>query len=156
MIPRLLTTAALVLALALGALVATTNGVSSQGADPASVVHAYITAVNSHNVDAVLAVYADDAVHEAIPAPPGAKSVYIGKAQIRQFYQQTVVNHDHLAVVGTLHVVGDKVMYTKRIASDRRIWPCTPTKPIGSASWRWPALSWSVCKYWYVRAVLRR
>ena len=118
MIPRLLITAALALALALSALVATTRGVSSQGTDPASVVQAYITAVNSHNVDAVLAVYADDAVHEVIPPPPGAQSVYIGKAQIRQFYQQTVVNHDHLEVVGTPQVVGDKVMYTKRIASD--------------------------------------
>ena len=118
MIPRLLITAALALALAVGALVATTRGVSSQGTDPASVVQAYIRAVNAHNVDAVLAVYADDAVHEVIPPPPGAQSVYIGKAQIRQFYQQTVVNHDHLEVVGTPHVVGDKVMYTKRIASD--------------------------------------
>ena len=118
MIPRLLITAALALALAVGALVATTRGVSSQGTDPASVVQAYIRAVNSHNVDAVLAVYADDAVHEVIPPPPGAQSVYIGKAQIRQFYQQTVVNHDHLEVVGTPQVVGDKVMYTKRIASD--------------------------------------
>jgi quercetin dioxygenase-like cupin family protein len=118
MIPRLLITAALALALALSALVATTRGVSSQGTDPASVVQAYIAAVNAHNVDAVLALYADDAVHEAIPAPPGAQSVYIGKAQIRQFYQQTVVNHDHLEVVGTPQVVGDKVMYTKRIASD--------------------------------------
>ena len=118
MISRLLTTAALALALALGALVATTRGVSSQGTDPASVVQAYIRAVNAHNVDAVLALYADDAVHEVIPPPPGAQSVYIGKAQIRQFYQQTVVNHDHLEVVGTPQVVGDKVMYTKRIASD--------------------------------------
>jgi quercetin dioxygenase-like cupin family protein len=118
MIPRLLITAALALALAVGALVATTRGVSSQGTAPASVVQAYIRAVNSHNVDAVLALYADDAVHEVIPPPAGARSIYIGKAQIRQFYQQTVVNHDHLEVVGTPHVVGDKAMYTKRIASD--------------------------------------
>ena len=114
MIPRLLITAAL----ALGVLLATTAGASSQPMDPASVVHAYIRAVNAHNVDAVLALYADDAVHEVMPPPPGATGVYIGKAQIRQFYQQTVVNHDHLTVVGTLHVVGNKVIYTKRIASD--------------------------------------
>jgi ketosteroid isomerase-like protein len=89
------------------------------------VVQAYIRAVNSHNVDAVLAVYADDAVHEVI-APDA--DVYIGKARIRQFYQQTAANHDHLAVVGTVHVVGDKVMYTKRIASDsfRRLGIATP------------------------------
>src|SRR5919198_592028 len=107
MIPRLLITAALALAPALSALVATTRGVSSQGTDPASVVQAYIRAVNSHNVDAVLAVYADDAVHEVMPPPPGATGVYIGKAQIREFYRQTAANHDHLAVVGTPQVVGD-------------------------------------------------
>ena len=105
MIPRLLITAAL----ALGVLLATTGGASSQPMDPASVVHAYIRAVNAHNVDAVLALYADDAVHEVMPPPPGATGVYIGKAQIRQFYQQTAANHDHLAVVGTLRVVGNKV-----------------------------------------------
>jgi quercetin dioxygenase-like cupin family protein len=96
--------------------------------DPAAVVQAYIRAVNAHNVDAVLALYANDAVHEVMPPPPGATGVYIGKAQIRQFYQQTAANHDHLAVVGTLRVVGNKVIYTKRITSDsfRRLGIATP------------------------------
>jgi hypothetical protein len=91
----------------------------AQTSDPAAVVEAYIAAANAHGVDAVLAVYAPDAVHVVMPPPPNSSGIYVGHDQIRTFYEGTVANNDHLEVVaGTLRVEGNTVTYVKRVGSD--------------------------------------
>ena len=93
---------------------------ATAGTDPAAVVEQYITATNAHDIDAVLALYAEDAAHVVLPPPPDHPTgVYVGREQIRTFYVPTAATHDHLEVVaGTLQVSGDTVTYVKRVASD--------------------------------------
>lgn len=51
----------------IAAVVLTTTACSSSSEDPESVLRAYEAARNSSDVDAVMALYADDAVHENHP-----------------------------------------------------------------------------------------
>jgi hypothetical protein len=109
-------------ALAVGVLLAATRGVSSQGPDALAVVREYIAAVNARNVTAVVALFADDAVHEVVLPVPGATGLSIGTGQIRLFYQQSAAQHAHLVLLGSPHVTtgasGDKVTFTVRMSSD--------------------------------------
>jgi hypothetical protein len=53
------------------------------------------------------------------PPPSHPTGVYVGREQIRTFYEPTAATHDHLEeVAGTLHVEGNTVTYVKRVASD--------------------------------------
>ena len=87
--------------------------------DPAAVVEAYAAAVNAGDLEGILALYANDAVHIALPTPDGSAGVCLGKEQFRLFYEQSVANRDRLAVVeDTLTVTGDRVTFVARLASD--------------------------------------
>jgi ketosteroid isomerase-like protein len=87
--------------------------------DPAAVVAAYVAAVNADDLEAILALYADDAVHMALPTPDGTAGICRGKEQFRLFYEQGVANRDRIEVEdGTLVVVGDRVTFGARLASD--------------------------------------
>ena len=92
---------------------------AAQGNDPAAVVEAYIAAVNAEDLAGILALYADDAVHVALPTADGSAGVCIGKEQFRLFYEQGIANKDELEVVdGTLTVAEDRVTFVARMASD--------------------------------------
>jgi uncharacterized protein (TIGR02246 family) len=85
---------------------------------PAAVVAAYAAAVNAGDLGAILALYADDAVHVALPAAEGS-GVRVGKEQFRLFYEQGIANGDRVEVVaGTLAVAGDRVAFVARLASE--------------------------------------
>jgi hypothetical protein len=84
----------------------------------AAVVAAYAAALNAGDVEGVLALHADDAVHVALPAGEGA-GVYLGKEQVRLFYEQGVANGDRLEVVdGTLEIAGGRATFAARVASE--------------------------------------
>ncbi len=86
--------------------------------DTAAVVQAYVAAVNAGDLEWILAMYATDAVHVALPAAEGS-GVCLGKEQVRLFYEQGVANGDHIEVVdGTLEAVGDRVTFLARLSSD--------------------------------------
>ncbi len=87
--------------------------------DPAAVVEAYAAAVNAGDLAAILALYADDAVHIALPTADGSAGVCLGKAQFRLWYQQSLANGERLEVVeDSLTVAGDRVTFLARLTSD--------------------------------------
>lgn len=85
---------------------------------PAAVVEDYVAAVNAGDLEAILALYADDAVHVALPAAEGS-GVCVGKAQFGLWYAQSVADRDRVEVVdGTLAVAGDRVTFLARLTSE--------------------------------------
>ncbi len=99
--------------------------------DPAAVVEAYAAAVNAGDLAAILALYADDAVHIALPTADGSAGVCLGKAQFRLWYQQSLANGERLEVVeDSLTVAGDRVTFLARLTSDP--W----RRKLGLGAWR--------------------
>jgi hypothetical protein len=87
--------------------------------DPAVVIMAYIAAVNAGDLEEILALYADDAVHIFLPTPDGSAGVCLGKAQFRMWYEQSLANGDRVEVEdGTLAVDGNQATFVARISSD--------------------------------------
>ena len=91
---------------------------AAQTDDRSAVVEAHAAAVNAGDLAGILALYADDAVHVALPAADGSAGVFVGKEQIRLFHEQGIANEDRLDVVdGSLTVAGDRVTFVARMAS---------------------------------------
>ncbi len=87
-------------------------------ADPSTVVENYATAVNAGDLKGILNLYADDAVHIALPSTEGS-GICLGKEQFRVFYEQSVANGDRIEVdKNTLEVDGDRVTFVAHLASD--------------------------------------
>ena len=79
--------------------------VHAQAKDPASVI-AYGTAqVNAHNLDALMSIFADDAVVN------NDGSVFTGKAQVREFMSMAVSDFISTAIVGEFTVTGNQVTW---------------------------------------------
>ena len=92
---------------------------AAEGTDPAAVIEAYVAAVNAHDLAGILALYADDAVHIALPTPDGSAGVCLGKENFTMWYEQSIKDGDQIEVVdGTLKVDGDKATFAVRIASE--------------------------------------
>jgi ketosteroid isomerase-like protein len=58
----------------------------AQAADPLSVVEAWATALNAHDIDSALSYLAGDAVVTLVPAAPGTSGVFTGPEEIRGWY----------------------------------------------------------------------
>jgi len=107
--------AGLATALALG-LPGRTSASSSD--DPAAVIAAYIAAVNAGDLDAILDLYADDAVHIFLPTADGSAGVCLGKEQFTMWYENSLANDDRVEVAdGTLAVDGNQASFVARISS---------------------------------------
>ena len=92
---------------------------ATSGDDPAAVIDAYIAAVNAGDLEAILDLYADDAVHIFLPTPDGSAGVCLGKEQFRMWYEQSLANGDRVEVEdGTLAVDGNQATYLTRISSE--------------------------------------
>lgn len=88
-------------------------------ADPATVIDAYVAAVNAGDLEEILALYADDAVHIALPTPDGSAGVCLGKDQFRMWYEQSVANADRVEIEqDTLAVDGNQATFVARISSE--------------------------------------
>jgi LPXTG-motif cell wall-anchored protein len=90
----------------------------AQATDPLSVLNASIASLNAGNVEANLALFADDAVVTITTPTPGQPSSFVGKDQIRAWDQGQVAGHQHLTVVGTPQVSGNKVTLSGTISND--------------------------------------
>jgi SnoaL-like domain len=91
----------------------------SSGDDPAAVIEDYLAAVNAGDLEGILDLYADDAVHIFLPTADGSAGVCLGKDQFRMWYEQSLANGDRIAVPdGTLAVDGNQAAYVTRISSD--------------------------------------
>ena len=89
------------------------------GDDPAAVIQAYIAAANAGDLEAILDLYADEAVHIFLPTPDGSAGVCLGKDQFRMWYEQSLANGDRLALAdGTLAIDGNKATFVAHISSD--------------------------------------
>src|SRR2546426_8839204 len=84
---KLITTITLVWMLSMSLLVAAIAQPAralAQGQDPIAVAKAFDAAMNAHDIDAALALFADNATVHDVDQPPG-KTDYAGKAQIREW-----------------------------------------------------------------------
>jgi hypothetical protein len=117
---RLIAIATLIAVLALpGALCA-------QETDPASVVMAEVEAMNAGDLDAVLALYSDDAVIKLVPPiPPDSPDTYTGEAEIRAWFEELAAVNFTMEVE-ILQVEGDTV------TTNCRTW-IDPTRQLGVA-----------------------
>jgi hypothetical protein len=87
--------------------------------DPAAVIEAYIEAVNAGDLDEILDLYADDAVHIFLPTADGSAGVCLGKEQFTMWYEQSLANGDRVAVEdGTIAVDGNQASFVTHITSD--------------------------------------
>ncbi len=84
----------------------------AQPTDPLSVVTASETAVNAHDVEAALALFADDAV---VKTP---FNVYVGRDQIRRFLQGAVAQNVQDEPFGSPRVAGDTVNWAGKVSYD--------------------------------------
>ena len=91
----------------------------SSDADPAAVIDAYLAAANGGDLDAILDLYADDAVHFFLPTPDGSAGVCLGKANFRMWYEQSLANGDRVTLEdGTLAVDGNQATFLSQISSE--------------------------------------
>jgi hypothetical protein len=87
--------------------------------DPAEVIDAYVAAVNAGDLEGILALYDDKAVHIFLPTADGSAGVCLGKDQFRMWYEQSLANGDRIAVADdTLAVDGNQAAFVTRITSD--------------------------------------
>ena len=93
-------------------------------ADPVSVVKNFDAAWNAHDVEGVMAFFADDAVFRMEPAPPDEfGGVYTGKEQIRASVVEPLMPGFHVEssdhqVAGHQEGVGDRVIWKSRVSGD--------------------------------------
>jgi ketosteroid isomerase-like protein len=83
--------------------------------DPLSIVQELDAACNAHDLEAVMALFADDAVVRHTPPPDGV-GVYRGKAKIRGWMEPQlpgfhVVTHDH-------RTTGDTIRWSATLTDD--------------------------------------
>jgi ketosteroid isomerase-like protein len=88
--------------------------------DPALVIEAYLAAANAGDLEAILALYDDDAFHIALPSPDGSAGVCVGKEQFRMWYEQSLANGDRVELEdGSLAVDGNQATFVARLSSER-------------------------------------
>jgi hypothetical protein len=91
----------------------------TSGDEPASVIEAYIAAANAGDLEAILALYDDDAFHIALPSPDGSAGVCVGKEQFTMWYEQSLANGERVALEdGSLAVDGNQASFITRITSE--------------------------------------
>jgi hypothetical protein len=91
------------------AVLALTGALYAQETEPASVVMAEVEAMNAGDLDAVMALYIDDAVIKLVPPiPPDSPDTYTGKEEIRAWFEGLVAENFQMEVE-ILQVEGDTV-----------------------------------------------
>lgn len=93
--------------------------IAAQDADPEAIIASYVAAVNAGDLEGILALHDDEAVHIALPTPDGSAGICRGKGEFRMWYEQSVANGDSVEVIdGSLAVNGNQATFTARVASD--------------------------------------
>jgi len=96
----------------LAGLVAAPTGVHAQGTDMASIVNAFISGENAHDVNAVTSLFADNAMVSLATGP------LQGTAQIKAWQQELADGHFSIVVTGPLSISGSKADYPVTVALD--------------------------------------
>lgn len=107
-------------ALGLVALLAMPAGADAQATDPPAVLRALAAAINAGNVDASVALFADDATYLVQPGTviAGARPSLRGVAEIRQQMEALRANRVALEPIGEVRVVAETVIQRYRARSD--------------------------------------
>jgi ketosteroid isomerase-like protein len=93
-------------------------------ANPLSVINDFDAAWNAHDVEGVMAFFADDAVVRIEPPPPDEfGGVYTGKEQIRASFVEPLMPGFHVEsrdhqVAGHQEGVGDRVIWASTLSGD--------------------------------------
>jgi ketosteroid isomerase-like protein len=86
--------------------------------DPTALIKDYVTAVNAGDLEAILDLYDDKAVHIFLPTADGSAGVCLGKDQFRMWYQQSLANGDQIALEDdSLAVDGNQAAFVTHITS---------------------------------------
>ena len=101
-----------VVAIALAALVLASSQASAAPTDPESVVEAFIAAQNASDVEAALALVADDVVFT------GPGGTYCGKEHVRPILEHGAAEQRRIEEVGATRVEGETVTQVDRVTSD--------------------------------------
>jgi hypothetical protein len=109
-----LTSAAIVLMVFAGPLGLTID-THAQAADPETVFNLFHAAVNAHDVDAALALFADDGVVQFPNQPP--PNVFRGAAEIRAWLQGDADQHIQVKTE-QLKVAGDMLSWIAKVDTD--------------------------------------
>jgi len=92
---------------------------AASSGDPAAVIAAYLAAVNAGDLEGILDLYADDAVHIFLPTADGSAGVCHGKAQFTMWYEQSLANSDRVELAdGSLAVAGNQGSFVTQISSE--------------------------------------
>lgn len=89
--------------------------VMAQGNDPVAVINGYIAAENARDVDAALALFAEDAVISESPDPVPALT-HSGKQELRAYLQRLVDGFVTVEKVTAPALVGGQVEWTEIIS----------------------------------------
>jgi hypothetical protein len=95
----------------------------AQNTDPESVAGALVEALMAKDVDAAMALLADEAAITVVPPPQGTSGVFVGKAEIRVWYEQLVA-WNFRAEISNFQAEGDKATWTTKAWAD-------PFEPLG-------------------------
>lgn len=88
---------------------------AAQSSDPAAIVKALDAALNAHDPDAALALFADDAVIKDGDPAPGSSGNFVGKDQIRTWLAVIVDPALRFSIASSDHqVAGDSVTWSWR------------------------------------------
>ena len=87
--------------------------------DPAALIEDYVAAVNAGDLEAILALYDDDAFHIALPSADGSAGVCVGKEQFRMWYEQSLANGERMTVdEDTITINGNQATFVARLSSE--------------------------------------
>ncbi len=91
----------------------------AQGTDPVSVLQASDAAYNAHDLEAISALFADDAVRQLIPpASPDSSGIFRGKQEIRAQWQREFALHARVERIGEYQASGETVTGRARYWDD--------------------------------------
>lgn len=107
----------------LAVMIVLPTGLYAQETDPESIADALVEALMAKDVDAAIALLADDAVVTVIPPPTGTSGVFTGKEEIRAWYEQ-LVSWNFRAEISNFQVDGDRATWSTKAWAD-------PYEPLG-------------------------
>lgn len=93
----------------------------AQPTDPAAVLEASDAAYNAHDLEAISALFADDAVRQLSPPPPGSSGVWRGAQEIRAQWQSEFALNARIERIGEYQVSGNTVTGGARYWDDSLI-----------------------------------
>jgi hypothetical protein len=102
-------------AIALGVLLMSPLWVAAQGTDPESVIRALMDALNAQDMDAGMALIADDTVITLLPPPA---KVFSGKEQIRAYWEAWLSMNGYVEV-SNFQVNGDRATWSADVWTEK-------------------------------------